>query len=128
MSKRKHSETSQAAYNSLKLSEVKALYQKIISALQVLGCAHTEKIAEYLTIEHPKVHKRISEMEKAGTVFKPGTKLPMKSGRDAYLWQLTSAASPKTEKEINYKKVDKTFTDYANAILENTKSTQPTLF
>lgn len=88
MAKRKIIETSQEAYKSLQPDQIREIYSKVIEALKVLGMASTEQISEYTTIPHPRIHKRVSEMEKLEMIYRPGIKVPTKAGRSAYQWTL----------------------------------------
>lgn len=131
MSERKQISTSIEAYNSLNADSVRAIYQKIVEALKILGSASTEKIAEYLGMEHAKVHKRTSEMERLEMIWRPGAKTLTKSGRHAFLWTIRGDHQPKTdEQEHNqFKKNVPASTDYAAKIIEqNNQYIQPNLF
>lgn len=115
MSKRKIIETSQAAYQSLQPDQIRAIYSKIIEALKVLGMASTEQIATHLTLEHAKIHKRVSEMCKLEMIYRPGKKVVNKSGRSSYVWCLRNnqpIVETKPEKVLPGKSVS----DYAKSI------------
>jgi len=107
--------TSIDAFKSLKATEIRAIYEKIVQALLVLKAAHTEKIAQHLGIEHAKVHKRTSELERLGVLYKTGAKLPMKSGRNAFVWSLTNPNQINTAKTEKILK-GKTVSDYSKEI------------
>ena len=79
-------ETSQQAYKALQPEVVRSIYVKILIALKRLGSANTEKIAEYIGIDHAKVHKRVAEMERLEMIWRPGGKVLTKSGRQSFLW------------------------------------------
>lgn len=96
--KRKPISTSQDAYRSLNATQIRETYERIIKALEVLGQASTEQISSHLTCDHGKIHKRVSEMERMKIIYRPGHRVPTKSGRTAFVWCLTSAGV-KTERE-----------------------------
>lgn len=114
--KRKLPDTSLSAYEKAKpmLSEHHA---KIIAALEVLGVANYETIAAYCKMDRHQIGRRLSELERALTIFKPGSKTPTKSGRMAYDYCLTTANTVKTEKQIVYRQREKTAADYANDLI-----------
>lgn len=127
MSKRKQPETSLSAYKSLQPDSIRAIYSKIIEALKVLGMASTEQISEYTTIAHPKIHKRVSEMEKLEMIYRPGNKVPTKAGRSAFQWTLRNnqpIVEKKTEKALKGASV----VDYSRKLIPEKKSTQQHLF
>ena len=98
MTTRKNPDTSMSAYKAV-TQEMKKTHQgKIISALQVLGVASMEKIAEYLGMELNQVTRRMIELERDEIVWKP-SKTKTKSGRACYQYQLTGVM-PKTENEV----------------------------
>jgi predicted transcriptional regulator len=117
MSRKKMPTTSLDAYKSLQPDQVRAIYSKIIDALKVLGMASTEQIALHLTLEHAKVNKRVSEMEKLEMIYRPGTRVPTKSGRTAYQWCLRNnqPITNKSEKALPGKGIS----DFSKEILKN---------
>lgn len=119
MPKRKQIDTSLAAYHSLKAEDVRNIYKKILEALKVLGSANTEVISDYLTLPHPKVHKRTSEMERLEMIYKPGTKSVMKSGRMGFNWSIRGTGQKESAVETNYKKETKTAATIASDIINN---------
>src|ERR1700761_3088131 len=94
--KRNNPDTSNEAYRNLKAEDLRSVYQKIIAALEILGTASTEQIANFLTMDHSKIHKRVSEMERLQIIYRPGHKVPTKSGRTAFVWGLCSAGAKTT--------------------------------
>lgn len=103
MPKRKNPETSIDAYKSLQPDQLKEIYQKIIEALKVLGTASTEQIADYTTLPHPKIHKRVSEMEKLEIIYRPGNRVATKSGRTAYVWCLCNQPITDNQQKVTEK-------------------------
>lgn len=91
-------ETSRAAYESLDPEKISDIHRKILWALsQLMEDATYEEIAAFLKIEKSKVWKRISELLKAGLIYRPGTKKALRSGRAGYTYRLTDVATPKTQ-------------------------------
>ncbi len=115
---RQNPTTSIDAYKSLNPESVREIYMKILNALKVLGSANTEKIADFLGIDHAKVHRRTKEMEGLEMIWRPGAKTLTKSGRQSFLWTIRGDNQPKIETPIAYKKEDKTSTDFANNIIK----------
>jgi DNA-binding Lrp family transcriptional regulator len=114
-------ETSQMAYESLKAENVRDIYKRILNALKVLGSANTEKIADYIGVEHSRVHKRTKEMEGLEMIWRPGGKTLTKSGRQSFLWTIRGDKQAKTDnqaKETTYKKNDTTAAQYASNIIK----------
>lgn len=102
-------------------------HAKIIKGLRVLGSATYEELANHLGMDRHQIGRRLSELERETIVYKPGNTKPTKSGRQAFVYCLTTSSSPKTENEIKYSKKEKSSTDYAKEIIQNT-SRQETLF
>lgn len=119
-------QTSLDAYKSLNPENVREVYKKILGALKVLGSANTEKISDFLTIEHSKVHKRVSEMQGLEMIYKPGTRSSMKSGRTGYDWAIRGNGQKEPAVEHTYKPNEKTASTIASEIINSTN--QPTLF
>lgn len=67
-----------------------AHHQKIIAALRELKIATYEKIGEKAGMDRHQVGRRLNELEKMKVVYKPGLKLKTKSGREAFVYSLTS--------------------------------------
>lgn len=116
--KRPRIETSIEAYNSLKPETLRDTYQNILNALTVLKEASSEQIATYLNVEHSKIHKRTSEMEREPykLIFRPGHKVPSKSGRNCYVWQIREVYSKEVAPE-KYTSKTVSASDHANNIL-----------
>lgn len=80
--------TSIAAYKQA-VPEMKAEhYRKIIQALEQLGSANYERIAENAGLLPTQVGRRLSELERDQKVFKPGIQTLTKSGRKAFNYKL----------------------------------------
>jgi predicted transcriptional regulator len=114
MSKKRPPETSIDARNSLRPEDLADIYQKILKGLERLGTASNEQLASYLTIEHSRIWKRVSELNKMGLIFRPGHKVPTKTGRQSFVWQLCSAGV-KTDRE-NKKLDGPSVVDYTRTI------------
>ena len=90
--------TSVEAYRSLQPDQLAEIYRKILSALSVLGEATSQETAAYLKIDHSRIWKRHSELEKAGLIYRPGNKRPLRSGRMGFTYMLTKEGLPTTAK------------------------------
>lgn len=112
--KRKNPDTSIDAYHSIRQEDLADIYQKILKGLERLGMASTEQLATYLTIDHSRIWKRVSELNKMGLIFRPGHKVPTKSGRQSYVWALCGPGA-KTERE-NKPLSGKNVQDYSRTI------------
>jgi len=98
MAKKKNiPDTSKEAYKSLNPDEIRGAYRDIMIALSVLIKGTFEDISAYLGEDKSRIWKRLSEMERMGLIFRPGSKKVLKSGRQGYEWALTSNYIPKTE-------------------------------
>lgn len=95
--KKKSIETSVEAYRSLDPDKLAEIYQQIIIALSNLKEANTEQIAKFLKIDHQKVWKRVSELEKANLIYRPGNKRPTKTGRQSFTWMLAGETAEKLQ-------------------------------
>ncbi len=128
--KRKNPDTSIAAYHSLEKEKVEALHKKIYEALVVLKEATTEKISEYLGMEHERIHKRPCEMERKGMIYKTKNKVLNRSGRFAYTWaiKVEGEETPIPEKAPERFPKGKSATDFSMALINLTKGSQLTMF
>jgi hypothetical protein len=94
MPKKRVCETSRLAHNSIKEHKA-AVYEKIEKALEKLKIGGTfEEIAEAALLDPPQVWKRLSEMQRDGTIFNLPTTRPTKSGREAMVRQLVKLRVP----------------------------------
>lgn len=126
MATRKNPQTSLDAHKSLQPEQLRETYKQILDALKVLGTASSEQIATYLTVDHSKIHKRTKEMEGMELIFRPGHRVPTKSGCTAYVWQLCGN-QPKTTKAEKALKGN-SVSDYSKKISEIGKQQQQKLF
>lgn len=90
MSKSKIQETSLEAYRSLNPAKLADTYKKIILALSEIGSGTFEDIAKKMKVDKSVVWKRLSELERANILYRPGTKKTLKSGRAGYVWIISS--------------------------------------
>lgn len=90
MRKSKIPETSLEAYKSLDPASLSDTYKKIILALSELGSGTFEDIAKKMKVEKSVVWKRLSELERANILYRPGTKKTLKSGRSGFVWGILS--------------------------------------
>lgn len=119
--------TSLEAYRNLNPDSVEAIKKLIIETLKVIGSGSSHQIADYCGKSEDKIRKRLSELGKDNLIWKPGHRVPTKSGNTAYVWTLRGDNQPKTDKEETYKKGKPDTVTYANKILSLTNK-QPTLF
>jgi len=90
MRKSKIQETSLEAYRSLDPVKLRETYKKIILALAELGSGTFEDIAKKMKVDKSVVWKRLSELERAKILYRPGNKKTLKSGRSGYIWMILS--------------------------------------
>lgn len=90
MSKSKIQETSMEAYRSLDPTKLRDTYKRIILALSELGSGTFEDIAKKMKVDKSVVWKRLSELERANILYRPGTKKTLKSGRSGFVWMVLS--------------------------------------
>lgn len=121
MSTRKLPDTSIEAYDK-KLDTILSDHKKIIAALQVLGKANYEAIANKAKMDRHAVGRRLKELEIDEKVFKPGSKTKTKRDRLAYDYQLT----PSAMKEYVYEAGKETAAESAVKLIKMTKQ-KPTI-
>lgn len=90
MRKSKMPETSLDAYRSLDPARLSDTYKKILLALTELGSGTFEDIAKKMKVDKSVVWKRLSELERANILYRPGTKKTLKSGRAGFVWMILS--------------------------------------
>lgn len=93
MSKIKLPETSLEAYRSLDPVKLSDTYKKIVLALSELGSGTFEDISKKMKVDKSVVWKRLSELERANIIYRPGTKKTLKSGRSGFVWMILSLDS-----------------------------------
>ena len=119
MSERKLPDTSLAANKAATVEMRNGHYAKIISALKSLGSGTYEEIANHVGLDRHAVGRRLGEMEGMQLVWKPGAKKNTKSGRQAYVYQLTGSSQPKTE--VAYRKGCVSATTHASKLISLSK-------
>lgn len=90
MRKSKMPETSVEAYKSLDPIRLNDTYKGIILALSELGSGTFEDISKKMKVDKGVVWKRLSELERANILYRPGTKKTLKSGRAGFVWKILS--------------------------------------
>ena len=106
MGRRKFSSTSQAANEFIKPFKPNHK-QKILAALENLKVGGTfEELSLSSGMKESQIWKRLSEMEKDGTVFNTGITRKLKSGMFGTVWQksgmgIVNPENPKTDKEVS---------------------------
>src|SRR6478735_816063 len=90
MKKSNPPQTSIDAYMSLDPIKLTDTYKNIILALTELGSGTFEDIAKKMKVDKSVVWKRLSELERANILYRPGTKKTLKSGRDGFVWMILS--------------------------------------
>lgn len=116
MSNRPIVETSQEAFKALQPEQLRQTYKDILFALTQLKEGTTEQIADALRVPHAKIHKRVSEMARMGLIHRPGTKRPLKSGKNGFTWKITNpgeSTAPVTEKALP----GKSFSDFSKKLI-----------
>lgn len=101
-------ETSREAFHSLDPVNILELHNRIMDALRIIGSGTFEDIARQAKLEPQRVWRRLSECLKAGIVYRPGTKKPLKSGRNGMVWALNNpgeSTAPVTEKILPGKSI-----------------------
>lgn len=83
-------ETSKEAYKSLDPAKLRDSYKQIVLALSELGSGTFEDIAKKMKVDKSVVWKRLSELERANILYRPGTKKTLKSGRSGFVWMILS--------------------------------------
>lgn len=88
-------QTSLAAWDSVKGSMPPEHHVKILKALGELKSASAEQISTITNLNHWQINRRLSELERKNLIYKPGGRVPTKTGRSANLWALTGEPEPK---------------------------------
>lgn len=109
--------TSNDAFRALQPEKLAHDYEGIIRALKSLKLANYEQISTYLGwVDINKCARRLSEMERASIIYKPGSKSLTKRNRQAFNYSLVvnGEVSAKPEKMLSGKSVG----DFAQALIQ----------
>lgn len=117
--KRNNPETSKAAFKSLNSNKLNELHLKILAAMQYIGECTYEDVASHLGLEPQRIWRRMSELDFANRIHRPGGRKVMKSGRQGMVWVLGSDPHVSKKKEKILK--GKTVADFSRAILNQAK-------
>lgn len=95
-------QTSIKAFESLTKEYKDHCYVRIAKTLDRMKAGgNSWEISQKGGIEYDRVWRRISEMGKAGIVYRLPTTRPTGSGRQAHVWQLKSDWGKKLGKQLN---------------------------
>jgi predicted transcriptional regulator len=125
MRKSKIQETSLEAYRSLDPARLSDTYKKILLALTELGSGTFEDIAKKMKVDKSVVWKRLSELERNGIIYRPGTKKTLKSGRLGFVWMILSVDGVASIIEEAKLKSTQTIQDHSRNIQAIANSNQP---
>jgi predicted transcriptional regulator len=116
-------QTSIDAYKSLDRAKLSDTYKKIVLALAELGSGTFEDIAKKMKVDKSVVWKRLSELERANILYRPGTKKTLKSGRLGFVWMILSLDIISSLIEEAKLKSTQTIQDHSRNIQSIAKST-----
>jgi predicted transcriptional regulator len=123
MRKSKPPQTSIDAFKSLDRAKLSDTYKKIILALAALGSGTFEDIAKKMKVNESVVWKRLSELERANILYRPGTKKTLKSGKLGFVWMILSLDIISSLIEESKLKSTQTIQDHSRNIQSIAKST-----
>lgn len=81
----KGAETSQAAAQSINAASVRA---KVLKAIQRMGDATADEVADHLRIDKLTIRPRCSELSNLGKIIDSGDRRHNASGKRAVVWRL----------------------------------------
>jgi predicted transcriptional regulator len=116
-------QTSIDAYKSLDRAKLSDTYKKIVLALAELGSGTFEDIAKKMKVDKSVVWKRLSELERANILYRPGTKKTLKSGKLGFVWMILSLDIISSLIEESKLKSTQTIQDHSRNIQSIAKST-----
>lgn len=112
---KKYIETSIEAFKSLQSKDLEQTYIGILSALSVIKIGTFEDIAKQMKSKPDKIWKRLSELHgKYMMIYRPGDKKKLKSGRDGFVWSLSSLGEEVIGDSVSVLP-GKTIADYSRA-------------
>lgn len=117
-------QTSIDAFRSLDPAKLSDTYKKIILALSELGSGTFEDIAKKMKVDKSVVWKRLSELERASILYRPGTKKTLKSGRSGFVWMILSLDGISSIIEEDKLKSTQTIQDHSRNIQSIANSKQ----
>lgn len=117
-------QTSIDAFRSLDPVKLSDTYKKIVLALAELGSGTFEDIAKKMKVDKSVVWKRLSELERANILYRPGNKKTLKSGRLGFVWMIISLDAISSIIEDAKLKSTQTIQDHSRKIQAIAKSNQ----
>lgn len=88
MSKRKLPETSLEAWRSITPEQLSDHHAKILAALSELKKASAEQISTHTNLHYWQITRRMSELERKNLIYKTGTKVATRTGRNAAVYAI----------------------------------------
>lgn len=118
---RNNPSTSHEAFKSVQPEMLAEHYRRILDAIKTLKIGIYEEIAQVAGFtDKNQVSRRLKELEGMELVYKPGTKKPTSTGRQAYQYSLRSETTVVTPPE-RYLPTDTSAADIACKIIAGTK-------
>lgn len=106
-------ETSLEAYEQATPEMIQGHWNKILNSIKKLGLAIGEEIAKDTGLDYHAVMRRVGELEKSGSIYKPGTKKKTSKGRNAYHYALVGSEIVLPPLPEKYQKGVKSGADHA---------------
>ena len=117
MAKKQQPETSLAAFRSLQPEQMAEIHQKIIWALGQITEGSYEDLASALRLPKERIWKRLSELLKAGLIYRPGNTKVLSSGRKGFTWRLVEKDG-QNQKVTESSLPGKSVSDYSKKIIQ----------
>lgn len=110
-------DTSLDAYEQVTPKMLSEHWSKILSAIKVLKLATGEEIAKEANMDYHQVMRRVSEMERAEILYKPGSKKNTSTGRQAYQYAIRGEDVEVPALPEKYTKGTTTAADHASFLI-----------
>ena len=100
---RKVTDTSLWTPRSMDHENLREIHRRILYALSQMFEGTFEDIASFLQTDKSSIWKRLSELDKAGLIYRPGIKKALRSGRAGKVWRITEKVDqsiPKMQMQV----------------------------
>jgi DNA-binding Lrp family transcriptional regulator len=112
-------QTSRDAFHNLDPVKLSQTHQDIVRALKAIGSGNFEQVADFLMVKPEKIWRRMSEVERAGAIYKPGHTVLTKNGAKSYVYKAVPETGETPQPVTLNKKIEgATISDFSKKLIQ----------